>query len=638
MISTNKGTDANLRIKDQMDTHTNASQASRMETPAWEGPRMNPNPMRCERLAAPRRPGTWASTSPTGMVILCVMTVSGCHLSKLGGRSDAKHVTRWGTASGGEGDNQAPRVTVSEKVPETVANSVAPAQRLATNGQTSRSPDATQVASETNADSAAPSSEIQQVAYEARLESQSKDTQDDSPKAATEPSANGTRHTAAVQGDLHDRVRKAGLEGVDLSSLMEALGDQPPQVQEMAIRRLLAVSQARAEKSGQPKAINEVLAASLDSLPQLPDTIVDNGLKTQRLAASQPQTSPQPTQTDAVVSPSSLTGNAVQPTQPDTNALSDAVATRTAMETKTQPLTGTPAVPPAIATKANETFSLSDQDQVALAVMQQPIVTEETTGAIANDITQTSGRVNAPGPGIVSADSLTDADLFDALLQRLQTAADNESEAERHRRMIMARHVMVLAGKPDLAANELEGLTAEEQEYLRHQLTGLWNIVDPKGHPVVSRRMTKALPSIRRAAQHLAEAADSLEVRSLEFCTEIEAYGQIKPFPDRGFQPGQQVILYCEIENFRAEMVDSRYQTALQGSYDILDASGSRIASQTLPEDRQTANHYLRDYFIAYQMYLPEEIGPGKYRLRLTMEDLNGKKYGQSEIPFEIKR
>jgi hypothetical protein len=56
-----------------------------------------------------------------------------------------------------------------------------------------------------------------------------------------------------------------------------------------------------------------------------------------------------------------------------------------------------------------------------------------------------------------------------------------------------------------------------------------------------------------------------------------------------------------------------------------------------LPADQQVSANYLRDYFIAYQMHLPEQLRKGKYRLQLTMEDVNGKKYGQSSIPVEIK-
>ncbi len=102
------------------------------------------------------------------------------------------------------------------------------------------------------------------------------------------------------------------------------------------------------------------------------------------------------------------------------------------------------------------------------------------------------------------------------------------------------------------------------------------------------------------------------------------------------FKPGQQVILYCEVDRFVAEKVKDRYQTHLQGAYEIYDASGTKVAEQTLPEDEQWCDHYRRDYFIAYRFYLPNHLTAGKYQLKLTMEDRKGKLFGQNEIAFEI--
>jgi hypothetical protein len=112
----------------------------------------------------------------------------------------------------------------------------------------------------------------------------------------------------------------------------------------------------------------------------------------------------------------------------------------------------------------------------------------------------------------------------------------------------------------------------------------------------------------------------------------------VKPFKTSRFEGGQQVILYCEIENFTAVKTDAGFETHLQGSYDLFNEHDQKIVSQLLPADQQVSANYLRDYFIAYQMHLPEQIAPGKYRLQLTMEDVNGKKYGQSSIPLEIKK
>ncbi|MBB3207792.1 hypothetical protein FHS27_003619 [Rhodopirellula rubra] len=431
-----------------------------------------------------------------------------------------------------------------------------------------------------------------------------------------------------------------GYDGVDVSELMSALQDAPPEIQKAAIARLIAMSRKRARPSDRPRAIEDALAASFDSLPELPDEVIDRGVNPTRIGSAAADAAPTvktvsavaPTNEDVSQSPVHTAAHeslSDQMPEAHPNAAQTPLAQNSSTQTPAEPLqtASLSGDQSAIGTDKGDVAANSsdpnapNQESVAIAVMQTPVanaqpVAESTTA---------------------SAD-MTDAELFDALVKRLQTNVPGESDADRHRRQVVARHLMVLSGDPDRAVDNLEGLSNEEQEYLRHQLLGLWTIIDPKGHPVPSRRFSSALPEIRKATGYLAAASDSLEVRSLEFCTEIESYGQIKPFPSRRFSPGQEVILYCEIENFVANSVDGGFETRLQGSYDLLDQNGHRVSSQTLPEDRQISKKHLRDYFIAYQMYLPDSIEPGNYQLRLTMEDVHGKKYGQSIVDFQIKR
>jgi hypothetical protein len=245
--------------------------------------------------------------------------------------------------------------------------------------------------------------------------------------------------------------------------------------------------------------------------------------------------------------------------------------------------------------------------------------------------------VQAFSPDLLS--ELSQDVLYDALAQQLSKVPEGEESAERSARLIRLRHLLVLSGNPDAAVEKIDGLSEAEQEYLRHQLLGLWMIIDPDGHPTSpSRRFTSAVPQIREAAKFAAAAADALEIRSLAFCTDIQSYGQFKAFEGNRFDSGQQVILYCEIDNFTAKTVEGGFETHLQGSYDIYDGENRKVLSQLLPADQQVSANYLRDYFIAYQMLMPQELPAGTYKLRLTMEDRNGKKYGNADIPFEIAK
>ncbi|MCC9645314.1 hypothetical protein LOC71_23795 [Rhodopirellula sp. JC740] len=642
----------------------------------------------------------WNALTRSSLAIALVATgfsSIGCHRSRLfnplNSRSSLeRHANQGPSDIFISGENASPE-TLPEEVPQRLATSKTPADAKnapQTHSQTYNGP-RTQARPATETAAQADSRDLSRSNSNATTQQVSFVSDSDDPifgsDAPRKNSSNAERSATSPRSS-----EDSSYAGVDLSMIEEALKNHPPAVRREAIRRLMAMSWKKAQSTQQPTAIDQVIASSLDSLPTLPDEVIDRGLTPQRIAAdyrpkhpAADSQSPSP-QSQSPQAPSSETQNAIAniasampaakpfdaPEQETSEfSFTDQVIENAFAELRQDKADGasaiaqtsteqassngwsfsdkTPAKTSVAATPAS--FSMNDQSTTEPQTANQPAFELPQTNSnvpATNDVQQVAAtRANEDTKSdqvaqAVQVETLSDSELYDALLHRLTQPVPNETEAQKQRRQIIQRHLMVLSGDPDRAVDKLEGLTTQEQEYLRHQLLGLWTIIDPNGHPVPSRRFSSALPQIRQATEFLAAATDSLEVRSLEFCTEIEAYGQIKPFPKRQFTPGQQVILYCEIENFVSKKAQSDgtsgFETMLQGSYDLLDESGQRVASQSLPVDKQISKNKLRDYFIAYQMYLPDSLGPGSYRLRLTMEDVHGKKYGQNELPFEIKR
>ena len=184
---------------------------------------------------------------------------------------------------------------------------------------------------------------------------------------------------------------------------------------------------------------------------------------------------------------------------------------------------------------------------------------------------------------------------------------------------------------PLLSGNE------SEQQFVHHQMLALYEASNPDAMPVRSRHWSLVMNSQREATNHLA-AASNLEVKSLAFCTEVERYGVVTKFPKTQFQEDQEVLLYCEIENVAAEKVRNGFETQLQGSYEIMDSQGRKVADQLLPMEPELCQNHRRDYFIVYKIYMPPQIATGNYQLRLTIEDMKARKYGQSQLDFSIKK
>lgn len=416
------------------------------------------------------------------------------------------------------------------------------------------------------------------------------------------------------------------IKEMDHSELMDAFSDYPPEVQREALRRLLAATARSAEKTSHPAALDAALADNIQDLPELPEERNSKPeVPAKRLASMEPsnqKTSPRNSHDSNAVASN---GNpaAARPESRHSSAAG-----------RVSDLTASDVVPAAVQPISDS--DLHDDTEVKAASASRVGRDGEPIARAA--LGPRLSKESFPSKAEIDPSDLDDQALFATLVKRLATAPDNESESERASRLIKLRHIMVLSGDLDAAVQQIEGMSEPEQEFLRHQLLGLWTMVDPDGHPVPSRRITTALPQLREAAKFAAAATDSLEVRSLAFCTEIESYGQIKRFEGNRFHAGQQVILYCEVENFSVKQSEDGYETHLQGSYDIYNANNEKVVSQLLPADKQVSANYLRDYFIAYQMHLPQQLSAGTYRMQLTMEDVNGKKYGQAKIPFEISK
>jgi hypothetical protein len=161
-------------------------------------------------------------------------------------------------------------------------------------------------------------------------------------------------------------------------------------------------------------------------------------------------------------------------------------------------------------------------------------------------------------------------------------------------------------------------------------------LLDAQGDPNAESRAAEAALHLSDATARLREGA-SLVVRNLAFCTEVSSYGVYKPFDNYVFRPGQEVLLYAEVENFKSELVPEGYKTVLGSRYQILDKEGKQAEERDFGVTEEVCRNRRRDFFIRYQFALPDRIYDGAYTLKLTIEDQQGEKIGQGSIELTIK-
>lgn len=214
-----------------------------------------------------------------------------------------------------------------------------------------------------------------------------------------------------------------------------------------------------------------------------------------------------------------------------------------------------------------------------------------------------------------------------------KAGAGSETDAARQARLKM---LYLLAGRRDDALRPVPDMSPKMQDYWSKQLYGLSIWLDSPKSKDEPRRAAEAKQTISDAIDVLGETSP-LAVRNLNFCTAVTGFGSIRPFAKLEFRPNEEVLLYSEIDNFKAESTPKGFHTALKGSYQIFDGQGHRVVEQEFPAIEEYCQSRRRDFFVVFRLRMPKRIYSGKHSLQLTVEDVKSKKVGQSKIDFTVK-
>ncbi|HEY2826105.1 MAG TPA: hypothetical protein VGJ04_00775 [Pirellulales bacterium] len=220
-------------------------------------------------------------------------------------------------------------------------------------------------------------------------------------------------------------------------------------------------------------------------------------------------------------------------------------------------------------------------------------------------------------------------------LEPIATSSDNTRSFSNPSDQTTLRMLYLAAGRCEDALRPPVGPATADQEFWNEELFGLATVLDEHRLPDPQQRVAQAAEHLRNAANKLGPSPP-LVVHNPAFCTEVLSYGMFKPFPKYEFKPGQEVVLYAEVENFASQSTDKGFYTSLKSRYQIVDSRAVRVAEQQYAVTEEWCKNPRRDYFVRYFMYMPGRIPSGNYTLQLTIEDTLGKQVAQSSIPFAI--
>lgn len=291
----------------------------------------------------------------------------------------------------------------------------------------------------------------------------------------------------------------------------------------------------------------------------------------------------------------------------------------------------------------NRNMQQQGQNATAQAPLQQAAYQSEPVNRAAVDHQRLSQRPTSGEPqqlpsnlATPNANSETTLNSTIAVLERevAEARADGDDEAATQRE-VRLRMLYMLAHRNEDALRPVQGLDASQQDYWSQQLYALATYLDDQREPDAQRRAAAANEFLAEATDRLSDLSE-LKVTGLAFCTEVISFGVYKKFEEYKFQPGQQLLLYAEVDNFLSEPTPKGHHTALRSSYELIDSRGQIVEEHQFELTEEYCQNARRDFFIRYFLYMPQRIYDGNYTLRLTIEDTLGHKVGQASIDITV--
>lgn len=143
---------------------------------------------------------------------------------------------------------------------------------------------------------------------------------------------------------------------------------------------------------------------------------------------------------------------------------------------------------------------------------------------------------------------------------------------------------------------------------------------------------------VAKLKERLAEARRTapLAVRRTCFASKVRGWGDLDAFDEPRFVPGQDVLVYFELDNLDGIESPRGFCTRVETSLRLVDASGGVVEAWSFPVVEDRADSPRTDYFVRYVVRVPADATTGNHRLEATIIDAVSSKTVAASLPLEV--
>ncbi|MFM8579693.1 MAG: hypothetical protein ACKOCN_12970, partial [Planctomycetaceae bacterium] len=121
------------------------------------------------------------------------------------------------------------------------------------------------------------------------------------------------------------------------------------------------------------------------------------------------------------------------------------------------------------------------------------------------------------------------------------------------------------------------------------------------------------------------------------FASRVRGWAAVDRFPESRFSPGQQVIVYLELENLVAAEDPSGATTRIDTAFRLTDANGQLVHEWTFPTVEDHSANPRTDFFARYFLTMPESASVGRHQLEMVVTDRIAGKDAKSSLGLDIR-
>jgi hypothetical protein len=248
---------------------------------------------------------------------------------------------------------------------------------------------------------------------------------------------------------------------------------------------------------------------------------------------------------------------------------------------------------------------------------------------------ENSGVIGEAGPAVLLESMIAE---LEGELGAWPTGAGGQPErlAEWRKKQTDLRMLYCVSGRSADAARVIEGLPREEQEFWQSMMLAMNRCRAGGEGESRTEQFTEALGQVRAAARAL-QPLSKLEIHRLQFCTRIDGFGNVTAFPTADFEPGQRLLLYAGVRNFRSELTsEGRYRSEFAAVVEFLrEEDGEVLERIRLPQIPDECDEERTDYFQSFELTAP--VLEGGYIVRLQLRDQLTRQTAEARLRMRIR-